>query len=288
MKPVISVIGASGFLGSALMPELKKSYPDYDVKGTFYNHNISGDLEYLDICDKELLKKYMLTLKPEFLFLIAGSKDLKRCEEDYDYAYRINTRPTIDIVDIIEEYKLDTHLFFFSTDYVFDGVTGHYTDQDLPNPGTNYGKSNYDAEKYLLDSPVSYTIIRTSAVMGRGSRFFDWLLAAFKSGQELDLFDDVYFTPTPLSLVIDISIILINSISNAPAIIHLVGSHSYSRYEFGLKLASLLKVSDKVKIVPSKSVDIFQKNLTMVQSEITRLNQHQNIDSFILESAQSD
>jgi dTDP-4-dehydrorhamnose reductase len=281
MQKEVVILGASGFLGYNLFGHLKSSLKDYKITGTYYQHKRSEEFFFLDICDKKQLGTYLLGNEPEILILLAGSKDLQRCEKNYSFAHAINTQPIIDIVEIIEKHNLNTHILFFSTDYVFDGQHESYKDSDIPDPSTNYGKSNFEAEKRLLNSSVSFNIIRTSAVMGHGARFFDWLIDSLKKSKETDLFKDILFTPTHLVLLANLTEIFIRNYkeNNKQKILHFVGEKSFSRYSFGIMVATVMGKRDL--IVASQASGIFQKNLILEQSEFARNNKNIKMEEFL-------
>ena len=290
MRSFATVIGASGFIGHAIYQCLKKHFPDDNIRGTYFSNSNDPELEYLDIRDESSIEDYLQKYHPRYLFLLAGSKNLQKCEQDYNFALKINTFPVGAILRIIKCCKLSTRLLFFSTDYVFDGTHGSYKESDLPNPKTNYGKSNYEAEKLLLASDSSYNIIRTSAVMGQGSRFYDWLRSELKNEEEVEMFKDVNFTPTPLELVCRTSLKVLQDIEllRENKIIHLVGAEHYSRYSFACEMKKELKNNSCETIIPIKAPDIFQKNLTMKQSSFINKICNYSMRDFFKEELNND
>ena len=57
--------------------------------------------------------------------------------------------------------KNNVRFIYISTDYVFDGNKGNYSENDKPNPRSTYGKSKLSAEN-IVKTLNNYLIIRTS------------------------------------------------------------------------------------------------------------------------------
>ncbi len=205
MDNIISIVGASGFIGSWMFRYLTENLDkSYCVKGTYYSNKSNEQFDFLDITNTASIEGYVEVLKPNILILLAGTKNVKKCEDDFDYAYSLNTKPVKDFISAISTLKSNTKFIFFSSDYVFDGQRGNYTVEDKPNPTTNYGKTNALSEDILIASNINYKIIRTSAVMGRGSNFFDWVVNSLYQNIKIGLFSDSFFTPTPVQFLNEI------------------------------------------------------------------------------------
>lgn len=287
----ISIIGASSFIGYRLYRYLS-NFDNFKVKGTYNLNKKDSNFDRVDITNKNNLKDYLIKEKPDFILWISGNKNIKECEKDYNCAYRINTRPIEDLVNIICNYKIDTEILFFSTNYVFEGTDGNYKDNDdRKNPKTNYGKTKLLAENILENSALDYKIIRTSAVMGRGGTFFDWLLKIINEEKIIKLYSNIYFSPTPMEFLNEnIKYIITNYDKIKSKVIHLVGEKHLSRYEFGVKFVELLQ-KNKVKCYPQEAnleSLLFQRDLSLIQSDFIRKNQKKNLWEYIKEEVKND
>jgi len=277
----ILIIGASSFIGNRLYNYLIDN-GNFCVKGTYYKNKKKTNLVYLDITDKQLIKTILNDEKPNVVLWIAGSKNLKFCESDIENAKRLNTYPISSYIEISKELNLKEHFIYLSTDYIFDGKKGSFSDADIPNPNTNYGISNYLAEKYIQHSHLFFSIIRTSAVMGVGGTFFDWITKELKKKQDIELFDDTYFSPTAIMFLVKNIMYIINN--KEYGTFNICNEEKINRYEFVLKLkdldkkfiANVLPVSAKFKNIP-----YFQNNLTMVPSVITLHCRDRNLMSYL-------
>jgi len=285
MKPLVAIIGASGFIGNTMYGYLTDYLsPAFIVEGTFYKNNYNHELIHLDITDAREVNAFISFRKPNFIVLLAGSKDIKRCESDYRYAYNINTQPVIDLISIIKECKNKSKLIYFSSDYIFDGKRGFYKDNDRPNPQNNYGKTKFLSEQALCVSSIDYKIIRTSAVMGKNGVFFEWLLSSLNRIQELLMFENVYFTPTPIKFLCEIISRVIIDYSQIPQkILHIIGEKRLNRYEFGRLVAEMIG-NVKATIKPAKmdfDTSIFLRDLSMIQSAIVKKCQRHTFEQYL-------
>jgi dTDP-4-dehydrorhamnose reductase len=263
----ILVVGASSFIGWRVFQYLHM-HTKYDITGTYYKNKKSDNLVYLDITNKVQIEQILNQFYPDVILWIAGSKNLKECERSLDFAKNINTYPIQNCIEVMIKNQFDTHFAFFSTDYIFDGIQGNFTDTDTPNPQTNYGISNNEAEKIILSSSVKYSIIRTSAVMGKNGTFFDWLLKSLSEEKKIELFDDIYFTPTPIQLLNEniLNVIKHNIIGK----IHICGNRKLSRFEFAAMIKKIYLQSSTI-LLPQHGegkTQLFQSNLTLEPSLI--------------------
>lgn len=243
----IIVTGASGYVGSNLIKFLKGA--EYDVYGVTSKEMREEKIYRLDLIDSQKLLDVLNLLKPNVIFHTAALSSLSECEKNPELAMRINVEATRNIIDAIRNVNLDIKLVFLSSDYVFDGRKGNYNEDDAVNPQTFYGKtkmlSESDVKKYL----ENYIICRTANIYGKGGIFFNFVLAALEKNKTIDVYDDVFYTPTYIDYLLDSLRQLIEI--GYKGVIHIAGSERVSRYDFALKMAEILE-KDKTLIRPIK------------------------------------
>ncbi len=271
-KPVrkILIIGASGFVGNALYESFKTTHSDsYEIMGTYQKTKYAG-LHYLDVTDVDELTIYIGKNNPDYIIYAAGNKDVHACEADYSTAHAINVQPVKSLIDILKKNCcFPSHLIYISTDYVFDGIRGYYSDTDTPNPQTLYGLSKYSAEKILNTSGISYKIIRTGALMGKGGVFFDWLVHQIRNNSALTMYHDVFFTPTPISFFCEMMNKIINHYDSLNhKIIHISGEQRLSRYSFSLLIKELLHSDIIINSERKPENSLIPHDLSLISSDI--------------------
>ncbi len=104
----------------------------------------------------------------------------------------------IEVTRALTELAADIPLFFFSTDLVFDGAKGNYTEADAPNPLTVYAETKVGGGAESCCANPRHTVIRTSLNAGRtsnGTAFNEQWRAAWQRGESLSLFVDEFRSP---------------------------------------------------------------------------------------------
>lgn len=267
----ILIVGASGFIGFRVFQFFKENNL-YEAVGTYFHNKKDEAFLRCDITNIEDIENTLKVVRPNVILWIAGSKNLKECEASLEYAKQINTIPLQNCINYLETAEKKSHLIFFSTDYIFDGEKGSFSDLDTPNPRTNYGLSNHLAEKIIENSSTNYSIIRTSAVMGKGGTFFDWLLSSLQREDNLEMFNDIYFSPTPMNFLIENVINIIDK--NLYGTFNICGGERLSRFEFA-SIIQKLNNDYKASLIPSigrNKMQAFQNDLSMVQSTMVLNN----------------
>ncbi len=242
----IVIIGKNGYIGSYL----------YRYLSAFFEVEGYGRSD-LDITKEQEVERFFSDHKYDIIILAAASKDIKTLEADEKFAYDINVKP----VELFLKYAGDEKLLFFSSDYVFDGKSGNYGDDCPTCPVSVYGKTKVMAEELLKKSSKNYIILRTAAVLGKGSVFFDWLVESLRHGTKLEMFDNSFFSPTCISYLCEAVKKIIEQ-NCSKKILHLVQEKRLSRYELALFVQRYLNT--KCEIVPSASSF---KDLSLVRSD---------------------
>ncbi len=117
------------------------------------------------------------------------------CEKDRPKAYAVNVTATHRLLDTAPPESL---FIYISTDLVFDGEKGNYTELDEPNPVNYYGETKIQAEQLVRKRPRS-VVVRVAKLFSHGSPFHscftNWMREHMVTGRQLRLFKDQYRTP---------------------------------------------------------------------------------------------
>ena len=257
MKMSILIIGASGFVGSYLYESLSK---EGKVVGTFYSRQpgVEG-LRYLDITDRESVEELIRQAKPSVIILASALTYVDYCEEHQSEAYNINVSGTANVS--LSAKEIGAKLVFFSSEYVFDGKDGPYSEIDLPNPTSYYGKTKLEAEKVIISNLLNYLIIRTTVVYGYqkdGKNFIMQLIQKNKDGQVMNVPVDQYGSPTFRDNLVEVTIELIRK--DKRGIYNVVGSEVLNRYDFSILAAEIFGLN-KGLLIPKTTLELGQKAL---------------------------
>ena len=128
----ILVIGANGFIGSYLFNLIKEKH---DVTGTSTHDR---NFKILDIAELNKTSKFLHKINPDTIYLPAGITNLDYIENHPEETARANVLGVRNIAGYCKENNCK--LVFFSSDSVFDGRKGPYSENDEPNPINIYGK----------------------------------------------------------------------------------------------------------------------------------------------------
>ena len=162
---------------------------------------------------------------------------------------------------LAESEKYDTHLIHLSTDFVFDGENGPYSESDTPDPLSYYGESKFASEKVLQNSEYkNWAIARTIIVYGlveqmSRSNIVLWAKGALEKGDPINVVDDQYRSPT-LAADLAKGCILIAD-KHAKGVYHLSGKDVMSILELVNRVADFFNL-DKSSISAIKSIALNQ------------------------------
>lgn len=224
------ITGGDGYVGRHLVDALAK---EYEVFPTVVKSKNLKNEEIVDITIADDVSKMIAKIKPDLIIHTAGLSSLGECEKDPENAKKINFLGTKNIADCITGHK--TKLVFFSSDYVFDGKRGNYKENDVANSKTVYGQTKLEAENYIKNNLNNFIIIRTANIFGDGGNFFNFICGSLEQKQEVEVFSNVFFTPTYIHFLTDSLVKLVQK--DFIGTIHIAGKDKVSRYQFAQKIA---------------------------------------------------
>ncbi len=189
----VVITGCGGMLGEAVYAVFKGQCQvfasDIDVNTPW--------LDRLDVSNAKDVDNYLQKVKPNYIVHLAAWTDMEYCELHPEGAYATNTGGVENVARYAREHNIP--LLYISTAGVFDGEKDEYTEQDIPNPLSVYGKSKYGGELVAKTLPKSI-IIRAGWMMGGGpkkdKKFINKIIKQLKAGvKELAVVNDKFGTP---------------------------------------------------------------------------------------------
>ena len=202
----IWVCGSRGQIGQAVN----------DVVDKLEFEMLDTDMDDLDVTDTDEVLRFGEMNRPDIIINCSGMTDIEACEENPSMAYKVNALGARNLAIVAS--KMQAKMVQLSTDDVFDGKsTAPYTEFDVTNPVTVYGKSKLAGENYVKEFTSKHFIVRSTWVYGKGSNFITNFLQRVEEGGEIAVASDQFGSPTSANEL-------------ARFLLHLVHTSEYGTY----------------------------------------------------------
>ena len=239
----ILITGVSVFLGWNLARHLKEKDVVY---GTCLDNPVSipgVETLMVDLSDWNNIEGFCQTVNPVAIIHTAAYANADFCELHRKEALTLNTFATRELAKTAN--RMDCRLIYISTDFVFDGRRGTYSEADNPAPISYYGKTKFLGELEITNHCSRYVTLRIGTLYGRGSgirpNFFETmekqLLAARRPSCVVDQYRTFLFVEDAVHAISQ----LVAQMS-VKGLFHLGGPEKASRFEFAEKLCAQIGV----------------------------------------------
>jgi dTDP-4-dehydrorhamnose reductase len=232
----ILITGASGLLGLNLAMETTNRHT---VFGTVNHHDLKTDaftVIPIDLLAPGAVERLLKSTQPDWVIHCAALANLDACEADPLLAKQLNTELPHTLASHVA--RSGARLLHVSTDAVFDGLRGDYTEEDIATPVGVYSRTKLEGELAVAKADPRAIIARVN--------LFGWSLTGNRSlaefffnnlslGKQVMGFTDVFFCPLLVNDLADIFIKMLEK--DLSGLYHVVSSESLSKYAFGLRLA---------------------------------------------------
>ena len=260
----ILITGAFGQLGHSLQSVLSKK-SNYELICTGRKVKKGQEGIPLDIRNQVALKELINTTAPDILINLAAMTNVDACELNPKLAGEINVAGLQHICDSFEG-----KIIHLSTDYVFDGTSGPYKEDDPLNPISIYGKTKLASEHILLEKDIKNLVIRGNVLYDysphTSASFLNWVVSSLKGNQEIKVVEDQFNNPTwtrSMSDIIELSIE-----NDLEGIIHWGDSVHISRFEFAKLIAKKFSLNESL-IKPVLTSELNQPARRPLQSGLS-------------------
>ena len=261
-KKKVLVTGSNGLLGQKIIYSLIER-KDIDLLATSKGLNrliTKSGYRYvdLDITKNEEVKKVFENENPDAVINCAAMTNVDYCEENQDSCWEINVKAVENLAKSCEVSK--SHLLHLSTDFVFDGKSGPYNENDKPNPLHFYAKSKLKSEEIVKKIMTNWTIARTIIIYGitdnmSRSNIVLWAKKEIENGNTINVVNDQLRSPTLAEDLAKGCISIIDK--SAFGLYHLSGPKTYSILDLVHKVADFYNL-DKSLILPVTSASLNQ------------------------------
>jgi len=235
-KEKIIISGGSGLLAINWAIQMRN---EYSILLLLHNRKIeiTGVIcKFVNLESVDSIKKTIQEFGPSIFIHTVGLTDVDLCEKDQAKAHHVN----VEIANKIAQccYSMNLKLVHVSTDHLFSGNKPLVDEEAEPDPVNCYGQTKLDAEYKVINENPDSLIVRTN-FYGWGSSyrhsFSDFIIDNLRRSKQINLYDDVYYTPIIASELINAAHELVSN--NAKGIFNVVGDDRVSKYGFGLAVA---------------------------------------------------
>ena len=226
MKQVL-VTGANGQLGKSI----KRISPNF--KGLKF---VFTDVADLDITNSEEVNTFFESNALDYCINCAAYTEVDKAEEEAEKVYSINATAVKNLAEACQ--KTGAVLIHISTDFVFDGTKRTpYTEEDMPNPLSVYGKSKLQGEEHVQESCDRHFIVRTSWLYSEyGNNFVKKMLRLAETRKQISVVNDQIGSPTYAGDLAEFILKVISSESTAYGLYHYSNLGAISWYDFAVEI----------------------------------------------------
>lgn len=243
----VLVTGGSGLLGSKVVELAKRNY---EVVSTHHAKPILPDSLKLDVADKDQVIRVIEGAKPDIVIHVAAQTDVDRCETNRAEAWAVNAGGTRNVSEVCD--RIGAKLVYVSTDYVFDGERGMYSEDDRPNPLNYYGKTKLQGEKFVMSHCEDFVVARASVIYGWHPwrvNFVTWIVRSLMEGKRVTVARDHFNSPTFADNLAEV--LLRMAERDVSGVFHTAGAERISRFDFAVRVADVFDL-DETLISPIK------------------------------------
>lgn len=240
----VLITGANGFVAHYIFQELAGK--QFEVIATGKNEpRFSFDdssiiYESLDFTNQEAVDLIFEKYHPDIVVHCGAISKPDDCEANREAAFRINVTGTLYLLAAAAASK--SFLIFLSTDFVFEGKSLNYKEDDERNPVNYYGQTKLLAEDEVMKYPFKWAIVRTILVYGKSFNSRQNLITstamALRKGEGLRIFDDQSRTPTWVEDLARAIVAIIDK--KAEGVFHISGKDVMTPYQMAITVAEHL------------------------------------------------
>jgi dTDP-4-dehydrorhamnose reductase len=269
----ILVTGASGLLGLNLALEASQKH---EVFGSVNKHEIrttTFTVSQSDLTHPDAVGRLLDESQPDWVINCAALANLEACEASPALAQQLNSELPENLARYVA--RGGARLVHISTDAVFDGKNGDYSEEDKPHPLSVYARTKLAGEQAVLTNNPRAIVARVNlfgwSLTGKRS-LAEWFFNNLSAGNPVMGFTDVYFCPL---LANDLAKLIINMLEKGlQGLYHVVSSECTSKYMFGVRLARWFDLDPSlIKPTPVSQAGLIAQrspNLSMRSDKLTK------------------
>jgi dTDP-4-dehydrorhamnose reductase len=269
----VLITGASGLLGINLAMQASQQHT---VFGTVNSHALSTDafsVLQTDLSAPGAVERLLDDAQPDWVIHCAALADVEACESDPLRARQLNSELPEKLARHVA--RGGARMVHLSTDSVFDGQRGNYSEEDAPNPINVYARTKLEGEVAVASTNPQAIIARVNlygwSLTGKRS-LAEFFYNNLSAGRQVLGFTDVYFCPL---LANELGNILLKMLEmRLSGLYNVVSRECISKYEFGVRLARKFGLPEELiqpeSVVQGGLAAARSPNLTLRTDKITR------------------
>jgi dTDP-4-dehydrorhamnose reductase len=207
----------------------------------------------------EKMKSVLDTTKPLALIVAASYTNVEGCETDQEKCERINERNTLAVFEWHARHFKGVPVFY-STDYVFDGVAGPYSEGAPLNAESRYGQSKVTIENWFSKQAPHGLVLRTTGVfdyLAGSKNFLMQLLGCLENKKTMKVPRDQWANPVWTVELARATVELLAKGSRG--VFHVAGGEQLARSDFAFVIADVFGFDASQVVVPVLTSDLGQK-----------------------------
>ncbi|OGO28906.1 MAG: hypothetical protein A2Z16_04855 [Chloroflexi bacterium RBG_16_54_18] len=255
----VLVTGASGLLGVNLALEAAKEHTVFGLVNREHLKTDAFSVIQGDLLAPGAVEKLLDSIHPDWVIHCAALANVDACEADPDQATQINTELPKKLASHVA--RSGARLLHVSTDAVFDGRTGNYSESDAPNPLGVYARTKLAGEHLVAEADPDAIIARVNlfgwSISGQRS-LAEFFYNNLRAGNTVNGFIDVYFCPLLANHLAQIMLKMLYA--GLSGLYHVVSSDCTSKYDFGIQIARRFSFNES--LINSTSVSFANLSAT--------------------------
>ena len=253
----VLILGASGFVGAALFDRLRAG--GHDVLGTYRTSAPDGaesPLRRLDLTDERAAVKVLDEFAPDALVSLVAEPDVRKAESPEARADAAAVLRSLAAL-ATECKRAERYVTLLSSDYVFDGRAGPYSEDDEPRPPSEYGRHKLASEEVVLTSGAPALVVRSSMVYGwprpgGHPNFVANVVRSLRTGETVAAHSDVVRTPVYVGDLAGYVAELVTG--RRTGLYHAGSSDAVSMFDFALRACETFDL-DKAGVVAVRAAE---------------------------------
>lgn len=236
----VLITGGSGLLGRALISASINM--GIDSMPAYHSNPIGRTSVKIDIMDLHGVERALREIEPDCVIHAAALTNVDLCENDPTRAWAINADATKNVADACNDEG--AKVIYISTDYVFDGQNGPYSEEAIPHPINVYGESKLAGEKFTMAYPGN-VVARVCVLYGAGRpNFVTWVIDSLRKNVPITAVTDQYNTPTYIGNCAQALLTMCKL--DLRGIYHVSGRERMNRYDFAHKIAEVFGLNENL------------------------------------------